>query len=307
MAQQQSKKHLEVLGSKMAYVDVGDGPVLLFLHGNPTSSYLWRNIIPHVSQSYRCIAPDLVGYGDSDKPTIDYRVADHALYLEHFIRGLGLDRVVLVLHDWGSALGFDWARRHEDRVVGLAFMEFIWPFPTWQDLNERAQTSFKAFRDPLRGRQLIVEKNIFIEDVLPRTIVRSLSQEEHDAYRRPFLDPASREPLLRFPNELPVAGEPSDVYAMVIAYHEWLMQTELPKLMFWASPGSLISPRRAAWYADRLKNFRSVDIGEGIHYVQEDQPDVIGRELYGWLSELEDNSAWADLRSPPFIAAEKLS
>ena len=284
-------KRVEVLGSMMAYVDVGTGPVVLFLHGNPTSSYLWRNIIPHVAGGHRCIAPDLIGFGASDKPKIGYRFADQARYLEEFIRVLGLGQVALVLHDWGSALGFDWARRHQAQVRGLAFMEFVWPLPTWLDLNEQVRTTFTALRDPEQGRRMIIEDNYFIEVILPRSVVRKLSKEEHDAYRQPFLLPPDREPMFRFPNELPLAGAPADVYAMALAYHEWLLGNDISKLMLWARPGSLISPERAAYYAGTLKNCRSVEIGEGRHYVQEDQPDTIGQEIARWLPTLVQDSA----------------
>ncbi|MGI4832390.1 MAG: haloalkane dehalogenase [Janthinobacterium lividum] len=279
-------KRVEVLGSHMAYVDEGQGPVVLFLHGNPTSSYLWRNIIPHVVPHARCIAPDLIGYGESDKPDLAYRVADQARYLDHFIRALDLQEVVLVLHDWGSALGFDWARRHERQVRGLAFMEFIWPIPTWLDTTEAGAALFQSFRDPARGRQLLIQENIFIEKVLPGSIVRRLTSTEWDTYRRPFRNPADREPLWRFPNELPVAGEPAATYAMAIAYHAWLLETDKPKLFFWATPGSLISVERAAWYRQRLRNCHSIEIGAGIHYVQEDQPDTIGQGIANWLAQL---------------------
>jgi haloalkane dehalogenase len=287
----QTMSRIDVLGSQMAYVDVGprDAPVVLFLHGNPTSSYLWRNVIPHVAPAARCVAPDLIGFGQSDKPAIAYRVADHARYLEGFIRALGLGEVVLVLHDWGSALGFDWARRHEASVRGLVFMEFIRPFPTWADFAERGDRRsglFQAFRDPDHGRKLLIEDNAFIEQVLPGAIVRGLAAADHDAYRRPFLDPAHREPIRRFPCELPIAGEPADVYAMVTAYHDWLLETAVPKLMFWACPGALIPVERAAWYAKRLRNLQAVEIGEGRHYVQEDNPDAIGMGIADWLAGL---------------------
>ncbi|WP_428390474.1 haloalkane dehalogenase [Lichenicoccus sp.] len=277
---------IEVFGSRMAYVDSGEGPPVLFLHGNPTSSYLWRNIIPHVAPHARCIAPDLIGMGRSDKPSIAYRVEDHARYLQAFIETLGLETFVLVLHDWGSALGLDWARRHPTRVRGLALMEFITPVPTWLDMGERGRAPFRAFRDPEQGRRLLVEENAFVEQLLPASIVRTLSSEEMDAYRRPFLAPSDREPIYRFPNELPIAGTPADVWAMVQAYHNWLLETDTPKLLFWAEPGALVSPERAAWYARHLKACRTVRLGAAMHYVQEDHPDLIGHELAGWLATL---------------------
>jgi len=277
---------VEVLGSQMAYADIGEGPPVLFLHGNPTSSHLWRNVIPHDPPPARGTAPDLIGMGRSDKPKIAYRVEDHARYLQAFIEALGLGTLVLAMHDWGSALGLDWARRHPGRVRGLALMEFIAPIPTWLDMGERGAAFFRAFRDPEQGRRLLVEENAFIERLLPASIVRTLAPEEMDAYRRPFLDPADREPLYRFPNELPIAGTPADVWAMAQAYHDWLLETDTPKLLFWAEPGALVSPERAAWYARPLRTCRTVPLGAGLHYVQEDQPDVIGREIAGWLPTL---------------------
>jgi haloalkane dehalogenase len=286
----QSKKTVEVLDATMAYVDIGQSasgaPTLLFLHGNPTSSYLWRNIIPHVAPEFRCVAPDLVGFGDSSKPEIAYRIEDHARYLQGFIEALGLTDLVLVVHDWGSGLGMDWARRHPGRVRGLALMEFLPPMPTWLDLYDRPYAFFKAMRDPDMGRKLVIDENAFVEQGLVGGIVRQLSPEEMDEYRRPFLDPKHREPVYRFPNELPIAGTPADVYAMAVAYHDWLLETEVPKLFFHAAPGIFIPPDKAAFYREHLKNCRSVDLGAGAHYLQEDHPDAIGRELAAWLPTL---------------------
>jgi len=279
-------KQIEVLGSQMAYVDQGEGPVVLFLHGNPTSSLLWRDVIPAVCPHARCIAPDLIGMGESDKPAIGYSVEDHAHHLEAFIDSLGLENLVLVLHDWGSALGLDWARRHPSRVRGLALMEFIWPMPTWLDLNPVGAALFKAFRDPQQGRRLLIDENCFIEQVLPGGVVGGLTREVMDAYRRPFLDPVHREPLWRFPNSLPIAGAPADTYAMVVAYHEWLLETDLPKLFFSVEPGALIQPERAAWYRNHLKSCRPVALGAGGHFVQEDHGEAIGQEITQWLQVL---------------------
>ncbi|TLU70734.1 haloalkane dehalogenase [Lichenicoccus roseus] len=290
MMHQRPMKKLEVFGSQMAYVDEGSGPAVLFLHGNPMSSYLWRNVIPHVAPHARCIAPDLIGFGDSDKPDLAYRVPDQARYLDQFIEILGLGDVVLVLHDWGSALGLDWARRHPRRIRGLALMEFICPQPTWLDMNPVVAQHFQEFRDPAGSRKLLIDENAFIERIVPENIVRQLPPEDLDAYRRPFLDPASREPIWRFPNDLPIAGEPVDVYTMAVAYHDWLLETEVPKLFFWADPGALIPVERAAYYQTRLKACHSVALGEGIHYVQEDHPDLIGREIAGWLTNLHSSA-----------------
>ena len=290
-------KHVDVLGSKMAYVDEGTGeagrPVALFLHGNPTSSYLWRNVIPHIAPHTRCIAPDLIGFGHSDKPDIAYRIEDHARYLQAFIDTLQLADVVLVMHDWGSGLGLDWARRHPARVRGLALMEFLAPVPTWLDLAPQGYQFFKPIRNSATGRKLVIEDNAFIERGLPGGTVRTLSAEEMAEYRRPFPMPRDREPVYRFPNELPIAGTPADVYTMATAYHEWLLASETPKIFFYAAPGFFIPPERAAFYRAHLKSCRAVDLGRGVHWLQEDHPEQIGREIAAWLPTL----AWRE-RSP---------
>ena len=282
----QAMHQVDVLGSKMAYVDTGDGPVVLFQHGNPTSSYLWRNIIPHVAPQARCIAPDLIGFGQSDKPDILYRFEDHARYFEAFLDALDLHDVVLVLHDWGSALGLDWARRHEDRVRALVLMDFITPIPTWLDIGGKGADVFRAFRSD-QGRTLLIDENRFIEQNLPGGIVRTLTDDEMDAYRAPFLDPATREPVYRFPNELPIAGAPADVWAMAQAYTAWLIETELPKLLFYADPGAFISPAIAARLQAQWKNCTSFSVGAGRHFLQEDHPDLIGSKIADWLPTLD--------------------
>jgi len=274
----------------MAYVDTnpsGGASNVVFLHGNPTSSYLWRNIIPHVSAHARCLAPDLIGMGKSSKPHISYRFVDHQSYLEAFLdKILPVGKITFVIHDWGSALGFDWARRHEDRVVGVAFMEFITPYPTWDDFPQKSRKIFQAFRSGEAGRRLIIEQNAFVERVLPGSIVRKLSKEEMDNYRAPFLQPETREPTYRWPNELPIAGQPEEVVKTCQNYYDWLLKTEVPKLMLWADPGALITTEKAAWFATTLKNVKSVGIGPGSHFIQEDNPHLIGTEIVAWLATL---------------------
>ena len=277
--------YVDVLDSRMAYTEAGEGPVVLFQHGNPTSSYLWRNVIPHVASQARCIAPDLIGMGASDKPAIAYRVEDHARYFDALLDALDVKDVVLVLHDWGSAIGLDWARRHADRVSGIVLMEFIWPIPTWLDADHRGAEAFRAFRSDA-GRKLLIEENLFLEQVLPAGVMHALTDEEMTAYRAPFLDPATREPLYRFPNELPIAGTPTDVWAMAQAYQDWLFETDIPKLLFWADPGALISPTRAAFLASKLKSCTTIPLGPGRHYVQEDHADLIGSTIARWLPDL---------------------
>ncbi|MFB3127178.1 MAG: haloalkane dehalogenase [Candidatus Acidiferrales bacterium] len=279
--------YVEVHGSKMHYVEEGEGDPILFLHGNPTSSYLWRNIIPYVSSKGRAIALDLIGMGRSDKPDLDYRFFDHVKYVEGFIEKLGLENITFVIHDWGSALGFHYARRHEGNVKALAFMEAILrPVPNREALPKAFQELLKVFRAPEVGWDAIVNKNMFVEQVLPGAIVRPLTEEEMNHYRAPFLDPPSRKPLWRWPNEIPIAGEPADVAEAAGAYNAWLQQTELPKLLFYASPGAIILPPVVEWCKQNLKNLKTVDLGHGIHFLQEDHPHRIGAELAAWYDGL---------------------
>lgn len=279
--------YVEVLGSKLHYVEEGTGDPILFLHGNPTSSYLWRNIIPYLRPHGRCIALDLIGMGKSDKPDIEYRFFDHVKYVEGFIERLGLRHITLVLHDWGSALGFHYAMRNERNVKGLAFMEaLLMPIPSWDMFPQDMKQLFQAFRTPDVGWDLIVNKHVFVEQVLPGAIVRKLTEAEMDHYRAPYTDPPSRKPLWRWPNEVPIAGEPADVVAAVEAYNRKLQQSTLPKLLFAATPGAIITAEAVAWCRQNLKNLTVVDIGPGIHFLQEDNPHLIGAELAAWYKTL---------------------
>jgi haloalkane dehalogenase len=284
-----ARREISVLGSTMSYVEAGSsGPTTLFLHGNPTSSYIWRNIIPHVAPNARCIAPDLIGYGQSGKPEIEYRFVDHVRYLDAFLDALVLDELLLVAQDWGTALAFHYAARRPAAVIGLAFMEFIQPTPTWEQFHQRPQARelFKAFRTPGQGERLILEENVFIERVLPHAMLRKLSDEEMAAYRAPFPTPASRKPILRLPRELPIAGEPPDVHAMIERDHAALRASEYPKLLFCGDPGALISPAVAEAYASCLHNCRLVKLGAGAHYLQEDHADAIGQALSSWIADI---------------------
>lgn len=275
--------YVEVLGSKMHYVDQGQGAPILFLHGNPTWSYLWRNIIPHLSPLGRCLAPDLIGMGKSDKPDLEYRLEDHIPYIDGFIEALGLENLTLVVHDWGSAIGFDYVRRHEANVRGLAFMEAILaPAPSWDVFPEDMAGIFKAFRTPDLGWKLIVDKNMFVENVLPASVVRKLTAEEMNQYRRPFADPADRKPVWRWPNEIPIEGHPADVVELVGAYNLWLQQTPLPKLLLYADPGALVRAPMVQWCRDHLQNLETIDLGPGVHFLQEDHPHRIGAALAEW-------------------------
>ena len=275
-------KFVEVEGSKMHYVEEGAGDPVLFLHGNPTSSYLWRNVIPHVSPLARCIALDLIGMGKSDKPDIEYRFVDHSKYVEGFIEALGLRNITFVIHDWGSALGFHYARRHEDNVKGLAFMEAIVQTLTWDEWPEQARQMFQAFRTPEVGENMLINQNMFVEQVLPMSILRKLSDEEMNRYREPYADPPSRKPLWRWPNEIPIEGEPADVVEIVQAYSEWFGKSDVQKLLLHAQPGALIRGPLLEWCRNNMRNLKTVDIGAGSHFIQEDQPHAIGEAIAEW-------------------------
>jgi len=279
---------VNVLGSPMAYREAGDSeaPVALFLHGNPTSSYIWRNILPLVAPVAHCIAPDLIGFGQSGKPEIEYRFADHVRYLDAFLDRAGISTAFVIAQDWGSALAFHLAARRPDFIRGLAFMEFIRPMPTWNDFHPDQVETFQRFRTPGIGEEMILQGNAFVEGVLPAATIRKLTDDEMSVYRAPFSTPESRRPTWRFPNELPIAGEPADVYATVEQAHRALAQSSYPKLLFAGDPGALISPAFAEGFAKRLKNCGLVRLRSGLHYLQEDHPDVIGAYIKEWLIEL---------------------
>ena len=282
---------LSVLDSEMAYREAGsrDAPVALFLHGNPTSSYIWRNIMPLVAPVAHCIAPDLVGFGQSGKPDIAYRVEDHERYLDAFIANMGIGSAYLVAQDWGTALAFRLAERRPDFVRGLAFMEFVLPFPTWEAFvrGSKAREIFRKFRTPGEGEKLILEDNVFVERVLPGGMRRKLTDEEMAVYRAPFPTPESRRPTWRFPNEIPIAGEPADVTAMMERAHAALAASTYPKLLFAAEPGALVPPAFAEELAGKLTDCRFVKLGDGIHFLQEDHPETIGRSVAAFIAEVE--------------------
>src|SRR5580658_10150871 len=279
---------VSVLGSTMAYRETGnpDAPVALLLHGNPTSSYLWRNVIPLVAPTAHSIAPDLIGFGQSGKPDIEYRFADHVRYLDAFLDQIGITSAVVVAQDWGSALAFHLAARRPEFIRGLAFMEFIRPMPTWNDFHLDAIETFQKFRTPGVGEEMILEGNMFVEGVLPAATVRKLTEEEMSVYRAPFPTPESRRPTWRFPNELPIEGKPADVYSTMEKAHLALAESSYPKLLFVGNPGALISPAFAESFANGLKNCRVVQLSSGLHYLQEDHPDVIGATVNEWLIDL---------------------
>ena len=280
-----SKQYKTVNGKQMAYHEVGQGDPVVFLHGNPTSSYLWRDIIPHVSGQARCIAPDLIGQGDSDK--LDdtgpdaYTFVQHREYLDGLLDQLDLgNKVTFVIHDWGSALGFDWANRHQDRVAGIVYMEAIVRPVSWDEWPEGATDIFQAMRSPA-GEEMVMTKNLFVEAILPASIMRDLSDDEMAEYRRPFIEPEHRRPTLTWPRQIPLGGEPADVVAIVQSYADWLSTSQLPKLFVNADPGTILTGAQRE-FARSWPNQTEVTVA-GIHFIQEDSPNEIGEAISTWL------------------------
>jgi haloalkane dehalogenase len=282
------KKMVEVNGKQMAVHDSGSGQSIVFLHGNPTSSYLWRNIIPHVATTARCVAPDLIGHGDSDKlddtSPGQYTFVQHREYLDGVLDALDLgDDIILVIHDWGSALGFDWANRHRDRVVGIVFMEAIVRPVTWDEWPELARPIFQAFRSDA-GEEMVIEKNLFVEAVLPGSIIRDLEPAEMDEYRKPFTEPQHRRPTLTWPRQIPIDGEPAEVVEIVQSYADWLSGASLPKLFVNADPGAILTGAQRE-FVRSWPNLSEVTV-HGNHFLQEDSPDEIGQAIQDWMSGL---------------------
>ncbi len=281
------KKTMQVHGKTMAYVEIGEGAPIVFLHGNPTSSYLWRNVMPHLQHLGRCIAPDLIGMGDSDKlddpGPESYQFVEHRQYFDGLLDALGVDsNVTLVIHDWGSALGFDWANRHRDAMRGIAYMEGIVRPMTWDEWPEGGRDIFQAFRSPA-GDDLVLQKNIFVENVLPSAIIRDLTEAEMVVYIRPFATPGEdRRPTLTWPRQIPLNGEPADVVQIVDDYGAWLKDCDMPKLFINAEPGSiLVGPQRE--FCRSWANQTEITVA-GNHFVQEDSPDEIGQAIADWMT-----------------------
>ncbi|HVA78613.1 MAG TPA: haloalkane dehalogenase [Candidatus Binataceae bacterium] len=283
------RRRVALLGTSMSYADAGAGSPIVLLHGNPTSSYLWRNVIGHLAPDARCIAPDLIGMGASGKSsTGNYRFADHALHLDAFFdRVLPEGPLTLVVHDWGSALGFDWARRHPERVAGLAYMEAIVRPLTWAEWSQPAVELFQSLRSAA-GDDLILKRNIFVERILPGSVIRKLSDAEMDAYRRPFAEPGeSRRPTLTWPREIPIDGEPAHVVAIANAYASWLAASPIPKLFINAEPGAILTGAQRE-FCRRWPNQREVTV-RGIHFIQEDSPHEIGAAIADWHRSIRRN------------------
>jgi haloalkane dehalogenase len=283
------KQSATVHGKRMAYYEAGAGDPIVFLHGNPTSSYLWRNIIPHVADMGRVIAPDLIGMGDSDKlddvGSGSYRFVEHRRYLDALLEQLGVtENVTLVIHDWGSGLGFDWANRHRDAVKGICYMEAIVRPVTWEEWPEAAKAVFQGFRSE-KGEGMVLDKNVFVERVLPGSILRKMSDDEMAVYRKPFADPGEgRRPTLTWPRQIPISGEPADVVQIAQDFSDWLAVADVPKLFVNAEPGAILTgPQRE--FCRTWPNQTEVTV-KGSHFVQEDSPNEIGGALRSWLQGL---------------------
>lgn len=284
-------KHFTTIkGHRLAHVEMGSGDPVILLHGNPTSSYLWRDVMPPLASLGRAIAPDLIGHGESAKLSASNGPGRYTLEGAYDLLAAQLDalignqRVTLVTHDWGSALGFHWARLHPEQVRGIAYMEaIVMPIPSWDDWPERARGIFQGFRSP-KGEDLILKRNMFIESVLPSSIRRKLSDEEMAAYRAPFAEAEDRQPMLNWPRQIPIAGEPSNVVALVQQYAEWLKQSPVPKLFINADPGSiLIGVQRE--FCRSWPNQQEVTV-PGLHFIQEDSGAAIGEAVAAWLTKL---------------------
>ncbi|MGI9482652.1 MAG: haloalkane dehalogenase [Hyphomicrobiales bacterium] len=286
MAWKDKKKFTTVNGHQMAWVEMGSGPTMLFLHGNPTSSFLWRDIMEPLSAVHLCIAPDLIGMGDSgklpDSGPDRYRFVEHREYLNKLLDEILPDGpITLVIHDWGSALGFDWARRNPERVAGIVYMEAVVKPMAWDEFSQAARPVFEGFRSPA-GENMILEKNVFIEKILPGSIMRKLDEAEMAEYRRPFETPGEdRRPTLTWPRQIPLGGEPEDVVAIVEEYGAWLAQSGVPKLFVNAEPGAiLIGPQRE--FCRSWPNQTEVTV-KGIHFIQEDSASEIAAAITSWL------------------------
>jgi len=284
------KRFIDIGGKQMAYVEMGEGDPIVFQHGNPTSSYLWRNIMPHLADQGRCIAVDLIGMGDSDKlddPGADsYRYVEQRDFLFAAWEALGIrQRVTLVIHDWGSALGFDWASRNPDAVTGIAYMEAVVCPVNWSDWPEAAAGIFRGFRSDA-GESMVLDNNVFVERVLPGSIIRRLTDEEMAEYRRPFLDPGEdRRPTLTWPRQIPIEGEPEDVCDIVAGYGQWLQESPVPKLFINAEPGAILTGRQRD-FCRGFPNQTEATV-PGIHFMQEDSPDAIGHAISAWRKRID--------------------
>ena len=284
-----NKKYIDVLGKQVAYVEMGEGDPIIFQHGNPTSSYLWRNIMPQLQSLGRCIAMDLIGMGDSekleDKGNMTYSYDTHKKYFDGFLDAIGVEsNATLVIHDWGSALGFDWANDYPQKVKAICYMEGIVQSMEWEDWNEDAKGIFQGFRSPA-GEEMILEKNLFIEAVLPGSILRKLSDAEMNEYRRPFNDKKSRRPTLDWPRQIPLENDPPEICRIVDSYSQWMAENNIPKLFINAEPGAILIGKQRE-FCRTWKNQKEVTV-KGSHFIQEDSPNEIGNAIFDWLKGID--------------------
>lgn len=280
-------KFIEVHGSKIHYIEEGEGEPILFLHGNPTSNYLWRNIIPYITQHGRCIAPDLIGMGKSDKPDINYGFHDTYKYVEGFIEKMGLKNITLVSHDWGSGMGFNYANLNRDNIKAIAFMEAMYDAPTMYDMPFSVKTALKMVRNSLFGYLMVQKGNIFIKKMLPDMILRDLSQEEKNFYAEPYQTTKSRKPLLAWPQDVPFKdGKETSATKAVNSWAPWLASSEIPKLCFYVTPGVAIKDKDVKIIKETFKNTEMIELGEGLHFIQEDYPHEIGEGISNWISKM---------------------
>jgi len=282
-----ASKFVDVLGSRMHYIDTGSGEPILFLHGDPVWSYIWSKVLPHVAPTARCIVPDLIGMGLSGKPAIEYTFFDHVKYVEAFIDTIGLGRYTMALHDWGCIVGFYIAMRREKDIRGLAFMEaMLAPYPSWNAFPQQVAAQFKRFRTPKLGYELVVEQNAMVEEVLPQSTMVPFTEQEMNCYRMPFLDPPTRQVILQFIDQLPIAGKPADVAQATGRYSEWLKRTQLPKLFLWSEPGVINSEKDVEWARRNYRNLKTSFLGAGLHFHQQEHPVEVGQEIARWHEDL---------------------
>jgi haloalkane dehalogenase len=283
--------YLEVKGSKIHYIDEGEGDPILFLHGNPMSNYLWRNIIPYLTKQGRCIAPDLIGMGKSSKPDIDYGFQDSFEFLDLFIKQLGLKNITLVLHDWGSGMGFHYANLNRNNIKAIAFMEAMYNAPTTHDMPASIRIALKMMRTPILGWFMVQVANVFINKMIQDMILRKMTKTEMDYYASPYPTIKSRKPLLKWPLAVPFnSGNPKEVANAVASWHRWLMDSEIPKLFFYVSPGVAIKNKDVKIIKEGMKNLKSIDLGDGLHFIQEDYPHEIGKEISNWYKQITQNN-----------------
>ena len=280
-------KYIDVFGSKMHYVDEGNGPSVILLHGNPTSSYLWRNVIPRLTDDYRVIAPDLIGMGKSDKPELSYRFDDHTRYFSGFVEAMGLKDVALVLHDWGGGIGIDYAANNPANVRAIALMEAVVKPMRWDMADMGTRYLFGRLRDPEDGHEIVAVNNYFVERMLPMMSGREMTDEEMQVYRAPYPSVESRKPVAQWPREIPFDNSPEDNAKRIGGNYKWLQNSDVPVLALHASPGVIFQKEFLEELQLELPRMTSVNVGSGMHYLQEVQPTIIGDSVSAWLTVID--------------------